>query len=166
MLIIYVFILGVTELVFVDECGLNSYYQRVYARAARGVRVHGIRPGQKFKRTNIVAGLWGGRHVAVQCYGHSTKSWFFEDWFEFELLAVLPKGVLVIMDNAAFHRKKQLFKIAARHGAYVLFLPPYSPDFNPIEKSWANFKRWLCDNFRRFPNFDWAVECYFETMHC
>ena len=54
-----------------------------------------------------------------------------------------------------------LYKIAARHGFFVLFLPPYSPELNPIEKSWANLKRWLKDNLLRFPSVDIAVDWYF-----
>jgi transposase len=153
--------LGVTEVIYVDECGINAYYQREYGRAKRGVRVKGIKRGKRFKRTNIIAGLWGGKHVAVHSYAHSTTAVFFEDWFEFELLAVVPQNALVIMDNASFHRKKYLFKIAERYGVNLLFLPPYSPDLNPIEKSWANFKKWLCDNLVRFPSIDFAVLHYF-----
>jgi transposase len=152
----------VTEVVFVDESGFEACYQREQARAKIGMRVHAPRRGKRVKRTNVIAALWGKKHVAVQCYEHSTTSAFFEDWFEFELLAVIPQGALVIMDNASFHRKKLLLKIAARYGIYVLFLPPYSPDFNPIEKSWANLKRWMRDNLMRFPNFDWSVQCYFN----
>jgi transposase len=49
------------------------------------------------------------------------------------------------MDNASFHRKKKLRNLARRHGMKLLFLPPYSPDFNPIERTWANMKRALTD---------------------
>jgi len=104
--------------------------------------------------------LWGKKLVALQSYEHSTTAAFFEDWFEFELLAVIPQGALVIMDNASFHSKKRLYQIAGRHEINLLFLPPYSPDFSPIEISWANLKAWLCDNFIRFSNLQWAVECY------
>jgi hypothetical protein len=152
----------VTAVVYVDESGINRYYGRAYARAKRGGKVHDTKPGKQFKRTNIIAGLCDGKHLAVQCYDHSTTASFFEDWFEFELLAAVPEGALIIMDNAAFHRKKHLRKIAERHGVYLLFLPPYSPDFNPIEKSWANFKAWLCDNRRRFPCIDIAADVYFS----
>ena len=148
-------------MIYVDECGINAYYQREYGRAKRGVRVKGVRHGKRYKRTNVIAGLWGGKHVAVHSYAHSTISVFFEDWFEFELLAVIPENALVILDNAPFRRKKYLFEIARRYGIKLLFFPPYSPDYNPIEKSWANFKRWLCDNSKRFPSLYFAVECFF-----
>ena len=164
MLLVYIFAFGVENIIYVDESGINSHYYRRYGRAKKGVRVHGTKSGKKPLRTNIIAGLWGKKHIAAQCYTHSTTAAFFEDWFEFELLAVIPQGSLVILDNASFHRKKQLFKIAARNGIYLLFLPPYSPDLNPIEKSWANFKRWLCDNLKRFPSIYFAIDCYFNQL--
>jgi len=55
------------------------------------------------------------------------------------------------------------YKIAEKYGVYVLFLPAYSPDFNPIEKSWANLKHWLVDNLVRFPSLDFAVDVYFAA---
>jgi len=155
--------MGVTNLVYVDETGVNREQRRLYARAKRGVKVYDKRSGQKCKRTNIIGGLYNGNHLAVQCYEHATNAAFFENWFEFELIPVLPASALVIMDNASFHRKQALFDIANRYGIYILFLPPYSPDLNPIEKSWANLKSWLCDNSKRFPCMDFAVDCYFAA---
>jgi len=161
MMLWYISYLKVNNFVFVDESGLNRHYRRLYARAKRGVRVHDTRPGKRHKRTNIIGALWGEKHIAMQCYEHSTTAAFFEDWFEFELIPLLPENSLVIMDNASFHRKKVLFEIANRYGINLLFLPPYSPEFNPIEHSWANFKEWLKSNSQRFTCFDFAIEAYF-----
>jgi len=166
VLIMYIAIFRVRNIAFVDESGLNRYYRRLYARAKRGVKVHEKIPGKRVKKTNIIAGLLygvsGKKHVAVCNYEHSTNSKFFEDWFEWELLGVIPENSIVVMDNASFHRKERLIKIAARYGVAVLFLPPYSPEFNPIEKSWANFKQWLKFNGSRFPSIDLAVWYYFN----
>ncbi|MDR0494382.1 MAG: transposase [Treponema sp.] len=70
---------------------------------------------------------------------HVFFSGFFEGWFERCLLKVIPAGYTVIMDNARFHRKAQLRKLA-RGKVRLLFLPAYSPDYNPIEKTRANMK--------------------------
>ena len=161
MMLWFITYLRVNNFIFVDESGLNRHYRREYARAKRGVKVYDKKSGKRYKRTNIIGALWDKRHIAMQCYEHSTTSAFFEDWFEFELIPLLPENSLVIMDNAAFHRKKVLFEIASRYGINLLFLPPYSPEFNPIEHSWANFKEWLKSNSQRFTCFDFAVEAYF-----
>ena len=153
-------VLCAPNVVFVDESGLNRSYRRQMARAKRGKRVHEKKSGRKSTKTNVIAGLCGAKHIAVRCYDHSTTAAFFEDWFEWELLSVVPEGSIIIMDNASFHRKSKLHEIAARYGVFVLFLPPYSPEFNPIEKSWANLKRWLIDDLVRFPSLDLAVEWY------
>jgi hypothetical protein len=65
-------------------------------------------------------------------------------------LSIVPCGHWIIMDNASFHRKKKLQAIAERYGVNLLFLPAYSPDFNPIEKFWANMKKWLRKNIASF----------------
>jgi transposase len=160
-LIFFIAFMRVRHLVYVDESGLNRYYRREYARAKRGVRVYDTKNGKKQSRTNIIAGLCEGRHLAVQCYEHSTTYRFFEDWFEFELIPLLPENSIVILDNASWHRKNTLFDIAYRYDVCILFLPPYCPELNPIEHSWANFKRWLAYNSLRFPSLDFAADCFF-----
>ena len=162
---VYIMSFGSENIVFVDESGVDEEYQREYGWAPIGVRVHDVKSGKRGKRTNIIGGLWGKRHIAVSCYSQAIKGTIFEDWFEYELLAVIPYGSLVIMDNASHHRKKYLYSIAGRYGVNLLFLPKYSPDFNLIEKSWANLKRWLCDNLYRFPNLFLAIHFYFNSYY-
>ena len=69
------------------------------------------------------------------------KASVFEDWFEEELLKKLPKEHVIIMDNAAFHKKEVLYQIAKRYSQRLIFLPPYSPEYNPIEHTWSALKR-------------------------
>ena len=70
---------------------------------------------------------------------------FFEEWFKKKLVKSISRGSTIIMDRASFHRNEKLHNLAERHGMKVLFLPAYSPEFNPIEKSWANIKFALHD---------------------
>jgi transposase len=144
----------------VDESGVNTYFQREYARAPRGERVEDVKRGTKFERSNIIGAVCKGEYYAVECYKHTTDSDYFENWFKEYLLKEIPKGYTVIMDNAKFHRKERLRKLA-RGNVRLLFLPPYSPDFNPIENSWANMKRHLRDNSQYFQSIDDAIYDYF-----
>lgn len=132
-----------------DESGCYEFYQRELGRALRGVRVEDVRRGRKFGRTNVIAAKCCDAILAPKTYCHTTDKRFFMDWFEFDLLSIVPPGHTIIMDNASFHPRKELHKMAERYNVKLLFLPPYSPDFNPIEKFWANLKRWLRD-FLRF----------------
>ena len=144
--------------VYVDESGFHACYDREYGYAPKGEKVLGEISGMKFQRTNLVAAQIGGRTVAPMYYERSTDSAVFEVWFEGRLMPALSPGDVVIMDNAQFHRKGELRKIASRYHILVLFLPPYSPDYNPIEKLWANMKRWLKKNMRYYDSFENALE--------
>jgi len=70
-------------------------------------------------------------------------------------------GAVIIMDNAYFHRKNQLYKIAERYRVHIVFLSPYSPVFNKIECSFSAAKKWLKYNLHRFHNVEMALEYYF-----
>jgi transposase len=132
--------------------------QREYGRALRGKQVEGIKRGTKYERQNVIGAICHGKYLAIKCYKQATNSAFFENWFKNCLLKTIPagEGYTAIMDNAIFHRKKVLRKLA-RGKVRLLFLPPYSPDYNPIEKSWANMKRYLRDNLQKFKSVDDAI---------
>lgn len=91
-----------------------------------------------------------------------TDSILFEYWFEHYLMAEVKKGSVIILDNATFHRKTILIEIAQRFGCIVWFLPPYSPDLNPIEKRWAWLKRKLRDTLHNFLSLDDALSAAFQ----
>ena len=121
------------SVVYVDEVGFDTFLYREYAWAPRGQTVAGVISGKKFKRANIVAGKCCGKIVAPLQYTGSTDSRLFEFWFEEVLLKKIRKGSVIVIDNASFHRKAMLSELASSAGCSVLFLPPYSPDLNPIE---------------------------------
>jgi len=134
--------------------------QRDYARSPRGTTIEDTKRGKKFERFNIIGARCDGKYYSIECYNQNTDSAFFECWFETFLLEEIPKGSSVILDNASFHRKKVLRKIA-RGKARLIFLPPYSPDYNPIEKTWANMKRYISNNIQDYQSVEEAVYDYF-----
>ena len=133
------------KLYYVDECGIEEYIHREYGYAPRGVAVEGKVSGRRYKRTNIVAAKCCNKIVAPMVYTGSTDSTLFEYWFEHALLKSIPRYSIIILDNASFHRKSTLMTLTQTADCEVLFLPPYSPDLNIIEKFWA----WLKSKLRK-----------------
>jgi len=80
--------------------------------------------GRTMPRINLVAGLLNGKMVAPVFYKGYTKYQLFEDWFENSLLPSIPKKSIIILDNASFHRKEALRKLARKRKCYAIFLPP------------------------------------------
>ena len=149
------------KLYYIDECGLDEYLHREYGYSPKGEPIYGKVRGKKYKRTNIVAAKCGNKIVAPMIYDGTTDSNLFEYWFEFSLLKCIPKYSVIIMDNAAFHRKTKLHTLAEQADCEVLFLPPYSPDLNPIEMFWAWLKRKIRKILPLHVSFDTALmDCF------
>jgi transposase len=87
---------------------------------------------------------------------------YFEMWVKDHLLPAVGAGSTIIMDNASFHRKSKLEEICKPEKINLLFLPPYSPDYNPIEKSWANMKRELRDTAPIYGLLETAIYNYWR----
>ena len=148
------------DIVYVDESGVTEYYSRDYGLAPRGEKVYGEVSGKRYKRLNIVSAQCGDEKIATYTYSWATNSVWFEVWFEWHLCPLLSPGKVVIMDNALFHRKKPLEEIAKFYGLRIIWLPPYSPDFNRIEHLWANLKKWLKSFAASFCSIQDAVHHY------
>ena len=128
---------------YVDECGIDTYLYREYGYSPRGQKVFSRISGRKYKRCGIVAAQMNGRILAPLQYDGTMDRSLFEFWFSNQLLPTLDKGCVVVMDNASFHRKEQLYCLAQKSECYLIFLPPYSPQLNPIEHFWVWLKRTL-----------------------
>jgi len=151
----------VSRRIYIDESGVSQFCYRAYGRALRGERVHGFVPGRKFARVNVVAGYCDGRILGEYCYTGSTTAVKFETWFCDFLLPETCPGDAVFLDNASFHNKKRLRMYARVYKVTVIFLPPYSPDYNPIEHVWANMKRFLRNSKQQFHSIQSAIYWYF-----
>ena len=156
----------VEKRVYVDECGISKCLVREHGRALRGAKIEDTKRGRKHERINVISARIKNingdvRHFATHCYTQNTDSEFFENWFRKVLVKSIDKGSTIILDRASFHRQKRLRNLARRHGMKILFLPAYSPDFNPIEKDWANMKNALVDIIPECNNVSLAVYRHF-----
>ena len=149
------------QIAYVDETGIDTYLYREYAWSQRGTPVHAKISGRRYKRTGIVAAQLGKTIVAPLQYDGTMDSALFELWFEEHLCPQLPEHSVIVMDNAAFHRKSRLISYAHIAGHKLIFLPPYAPELNPIENFWAWLKRKLTDFLPFFSSFNHALfECF------
>jgi transposase len=132
---------GSSNLVYLDESGFEEYVYRPYAWSKRGQKTYGDRHGQKGTRTSLIAGKRGKQLLAPILFQGSTNALWFNQWLEKHLIPELKPNSTLILDNASFHRQDDVFRIAQQAGHKVLFLPPYSPDFNRIEQDFAILKK-------------------------
>ena len=139
--------------------GIDTFIYRQYSYAKKGVKVTGRISGKKFKRTSIVAAKIGKDIIAPLQYQGSMDSVLFEYWFEFYLIPLLLFSSTVVLDNATFHNKKRLVLLAEKYGHKIIFLPPYSPELNEIEKFWGWLKGKLKKVVHLFDDFDQTL-CY------
>jgi transposase len=111
--------------------------------------------GKRFARTSIVAAKKGKDIIAPFAYSGTMDRNLFEGWLEEIFVPELknPEKSVLILDNASSHNKEAIHDIADEYGFKVIFLPPYSPDLNKIEKFWANVKKRLRLYMHKFSNF-------------
>ena len=98
-------------------------------------------------------------------FNGSCNTELFNNWVEHFLIKELKPGQIVIMDNAAFHRSQKTKDLIESVGCKIIFLPPYSPDLNPIEKFWANMKRWIKNKINQFDKLYDAIACFFKISN-
>lgn len=116
----------------------------------KGEKLASQKSGKYYLRTNIVAGYVNKKVIAPLVFYGACNTELFEYWVEKYLIKELQSGQVVIMDNAAFHKSAKIRQLIKDAGCKLIFLPPYSPDLNPIEKFWANMKRWVKNHLTDF----------------
>ena len=147
--------------VFIDEMGVDTFIHREYAYAKRGTKVIGRISGKKHRRIGLVAAKLNKKIISPLQYEGSMDSALFEHWFEFRLIPELPPSSTISLDNASFHRKSRLVPIAEKYGHRIIFLPPYSPELNPVENFWAWLRGKLKKVLYLFGDFDVALRYCF-----
>ena len=125
-------------IVYMDESGFESETIRRHGYAPIGSPCIDSYNWQAKDRTNVIGALYGKMLFALDCLKTNVNKEIFYSWCKFTLIPRLKRKCVIVMDNASFHKRVQ--KLLNRHGHRILFLPPYSPDLNPIEKKWAQVK--------------------------
>ena len=142
--------------IFLDESGVTTDLLRRYGRSPRGLRLRDSAPCGHWQTHTVVAALrWDGLYAPAVFDGPLDTPTFLA-YVEQVLVPTLRPGDIVVLDNLAVHKQPEAQVAIERAGAFVRFLPPYSPDFNPIELAFAKLKAFL--RAARPRTFDQVVE--------
>lgn len=116
----------------------NDFYP--YAYSAIGSRHYEAHPGHYKKRISMIGGLCNQSFMAPFMFQGHCNTTMFELYIEQILLPKLKIGMVVVIDNASFHKSSKIKTLIESAGATLIYLPPYSPDLNPIEHYWHKIK--------------------------
>ncbi len=131
------------RLVFIDETWASTNMARTRGRAPRGERLRAAIPHGHWKTTTFVAGLRNSGMVAPMVLDGPINGLAFQAYVDQVLVPDLRPGDVVVMDNLGSHKRPGIRAAIEAAGASLLYLPPYSPDFNPIENAFAKLKAML-----------------------
>ena len=132
-----------SRLVFVDEMGANTSLSVLYAYSPKGRRIHAKVPRNRGKNTTLLASMTiDGMGPCVAVEGTTTSA-VFEAYVEQVLVPALRPGQAVVLDNLSSHKGGRVRELVEGRGCELLFLPPYSPDLNPIEEAFSKVKALL-----------------------
>jgi transposase len=166
-----------THYVFLDECGVTTDLLRRYGRSPRGTRLHDHTPCSHWQTQTVIAALRPDGLTAPAVFDGPIDTASFRAYVEQVLVPTLRPGDVVVLDNLAVHKHPDVRAAIERAGAHLRFLPPYSPDFNPIEQAFAKLKaflravrprtfdqvnEWVAIALTRFT----PTECHNYVRHC
>jgi transposase len=129
------------RLVFLDESAVNTAMTPRYGRAPRGERAVDYAPRNYGEQTSLIGTLSFGRGlIAMMTLTGAVDTLAFDAYLSHVLAPRLRKGDVLVLDNLNVHKASQVERIAGERGVQVLWLPPYSPDYSPIEQCWSKIK--------------------------
>ena len=131
------------RLVFLDETGAKTNMTRLHGWSTYGERLVDSTPGGHWSTTTIISAIRRDGVATAMATEGPTNALVFRGFTEHFLLPVLREGDIVVMDNLSSHKVQGVVDMIESAGAQVWYLPPYSPDFNPIEQMWSKLKSCL-----------------------
>lgn len=165
------------RVVFVDETWAKTNMTRTYGRSPRGARLVAQVPYGRWETTTFLGAMRSTGFVAPLCVEGAINGEVFRAWVEQQLVKSLRKGDTVVLDNLSSHKASGVVAAIEAVGAQVRYLPPYSPDLNPIELAFSKFKKLLRDGAERTNEKLWKLcgrvldlftesECRNYLQHC
>jgi transposase len=125
---------------YIDESGFAHDMPRTHGYAGKGKRCYGLHYGGAKGRTNVIGAMIGQALLTVMLLSGTVNTKVFTSWVKEDLIPKLPPKSILVMDNATFHKGEEMKLSITKAGHTLLYLPPYSPDLNPIEHKWAESK--------------------------
>ena len=131
------------RLVFIDETSVKTNLTRLRGRSAVGERLYGAAPFGRWHTQTFIAGLTSDGLIAPWVIEGAMNGAAFHTYIETQLAPLLEPGTVVILDNLSTHKSQPAAQALKARGCWFLFLPPYSPDLNPIEQTFSKLKSHL-----------------------
>jgi transposase len=128
------------RLIFVDECGTHTSLAPIYGYAPRGERLRLSVPRKRGKNTTLLSSMSLEGMGPSLCVEGATTARVFETYVKKVLAPALQEGQIVVMDNLGAHRPKRVRELIEQQGCQLIYLPSYSPDYNPIEEAFSKIK--------------------------
>jgi transposase len=145
------------RVVFIDETWAKTNMTRTYGRSPCGARLRAKVPGARWETTTFLGAMRATGFVAPLCVEGAVNGELFAGWVEQFLAKTLRRGDVVVMDNLSSHKTRRVREAIVAAGAEVRYLPPYSPDLNPIELAFSKFKKLLRDGAQRSADALWKL---------
>lgn len=134
---------NIENLIFIDESGIQNNMTRLYGRLIGGERLNESVPGITWETTTMISSIRYNGSITAMTITGATDAIVFKEYINKILCPTLCRNDIVIMDNLKAHKAPEIREAIEATGATLLYLPPYSPDFNPIEKMWSKIKTHL-----------------------
>ena len=157
--------ININDLIFLDESGANLQMRPEYGRGKIGKRITAAVPFNRGSKITMIGAI-STLCVEAALYGEwAANTEIFLTFITDCLCPVLRKNHVVVMDNVAFHQAAGVKEAIAATGAKLLYLPPYSPELNPIEMMWSKIKNWLRKkSARTLETFQLAIQSAFKAV--
>ena len=165
------------QVVFIDETWAKTNMTRTYGRSPQGTRLTAYVPYGRWETTTFLGAMRSTGFVAPLCVEGAINGSVFKAWVQQHLVKSLRPGDIVVMDNLSSHKVSGVVAAIEAVGAEVRYLPPYSPELNPIELAFSKFKKLLRDGAQRTTDRLWQLcgevldlftehECRNYLKHC